>query len=164
MSSRQRNQTGLSDEAIDRLLRKLSEDNFEAFSAEWEKLLPNSPEEEDKKLNMRELKRVLDCATGLQLISSTGDKQNGLQNFLIADLYYRFDPQDAIDLVLTQTIIAVHHITMDCTRRASVSELPARALELNCVTKCALILPKLTMAFDSHREGKQKKNRGPHGR
>ena len=47
MSNRRKTQSCLSDEAVERLMRMLTEENFEAFRAEWEKLLPYSQEEDD---------------------------------------------------------------------------------------------------------------------
>ena len=88
----------------------------------------------------------------------TGNQEKGfIEAFLVSALYQQLDPQDAIESALAQTIVALNNTTMDCARRASVSvTLPVRALELTYATRCALILPQLTKAFDTHREGKQR--------
>jgi hypothetical protein len=50
MSERRKDQTGPSDEAVGRLLRKFSEEGFEAFRTEWEKLGLDVPGENERAL------------------------------------------------------------------------------------------------------------------
>ena len=140
---------------LQRMLRFSSEGNWERFKTEFEGL----PLEEKKKFN-KELNRaamrkfhLLACE---QVLGSPGQDEKREGAFSTGVLYKHLNPQDGVELVLARVIVALTDTTMECVRRASVSDaLPARDLELNYATKGALIIAALTKAFDNHRHPKK---------
>ena len=140
---------------LQRMLRFSSEGNWERFKTEFEGL----PLEEKKKFN-KELNRaamrkfhLLACE---QVLGSPAQDEKREGAFSTGVLYKHLNPQDGVELVLARVIVALTDTTMECVRRASVSDaLPARDLELNYATKGALIIAALTKAFDNHRHPKK---------
>ena len=145
------------------MLRFASKGNWEEFEKEWEGL----PDQEKEKFN----KELNDAATRefhflarQQILELTGQEKKRGGAFSAGVLYKHLNPEDGVELVLARMIVALTDMTMECVRRASVSDaLPARNLELNYAMKGALIISALTKAWDHHREPiPQPKRQGEH--
>ena len=88
-----------------------------------------------------------------QVLKSTGRDEKREGAFSTGVLYKHLNPQDGVESALARVIVALTDTTMECVRRASVSDaLPVRDLELGYAMKGALIMSALTKAWDYHRE------------
>jgi hypothetical protein len=132
-----------------RILRFASEENWEKFKKEFESLQLTAQENEE--LADQAFKRFHRLAWQ-QALHSSGQAAPE-SPFRIALLYKQLNPQDGVESALTRVIVALSETTMDCFRRASVSDAPpVRDIELKHATRGALVLAALTEAFDGHRE------------
>ena len=137
---------------LQRMLRFSSEGNWERFKTEFEGLPLEEKEKFNKEVN-RAATREFHRLAREQVLESTGQDEKRGGAFRTGVLYKRLNPKDGVESVLARMIVALTDTTMECVRRASVSDaLPARDLELGYAMKGALIMSALIKAWDYHRE------------
>ena len=133
-----------------RMQRLASEGKWEELAKEYQGLRLAAQEEQEVDAEaLREFHNLV----WQQALRSTGREGELTEAFRVCFLYNQLDPRDGVDAALAGLIIALTNTTMECFRRASVSDaLPVRDLELNYAMKGTLITSALTKALDNHRE------------
>jgi len=128
-----------------RMLRLHYEGNRDAFNKELEGLQLTRAEE---KLLVHEVLKQF------HRLSSHQAHHSPESSFRVAVHYRQLNPQEGVEAALGRIIPELTEATMDCFRRASVSDAsPVRNLELGYALRGALVLSALTRAYDRHREG-----------